>query len=53
MKWLSANMMLYIGSGVYIAIDCKSIFGFLATTLILSGKNFCNCGISVAHGVRR
>ena len=37
----------------YIFFDCKSIFGFLAITLLFFGENFLNGGISVGYGVRR
>ena len=41
-----------ISSLVYIPFDYKSIFGFLAIAVILSGEHFFNGGISVGYGVR-
>ena len=34
-------------------IDCKSIFGFRAIALMLSGENFFSGCISVGYGVRK
>ena len=34
-------------------IDCKSIFGFRAIALMLSGENFFSGGINVGYGVSR
>ena len=39
--------------GYDIPNDCKSLFGFLAIALILSGENFFNGGISAGYGMRR